>query len=498
MKKSLVAVGVVVVLGAAWTGGAWYTGKKLEAHFAQELQRANEQLKLTVPEANIALSYQDYRRGLFSSRMQLVLSPLAGEGWLKPGQRVILDETVDHGPFPLAQLKSLNLLPAMASVKTTLVNNETSRPLFEIAKGETPFVVNSRIAYSGDSRSAISLKPLSYEKDSEKVSFSGGEFRFDADKEGKVFSLAGEAESGLVGSLNKYGQRVQIAFHGLKADGTSRLASFGGYTGNQKLSLENVAISVEGKEMALLEGIALDGRSDLVSDGKTINSQVDYTLDSLKVQNQDLGGGRLTLKLGQVDGTAWNQFRQQYKTRTQALMAQPELMANPEQYNKLAAEAILDSLPLLLKGEPVITIAPLSWKNAKGETALNLSLFLKDPAQAGGEAQTLTEEIDRAVKSLDAKLAIPVDMAVELMTQVGMLEGYQRKEAADMANKQVNGLAAMGQMFHLTTLDNNTISASLQYTNGQVTLNGQKMSPEEFIGQFGLPALDAPDAPAFP
>lgn len=27
MKKSLVAVSVIVVLGAAWTGASWYTGK---------------------------------------------------------------------------------------------------------------------------------------------------------------------------------------------------------------------------------------------------------------------------------------------------------------------------------------------------------------------------------------------------------------------------------------------------------------------------------------
>ncbi|VTP67456.1 Bacterial protein of uncharacterised function (DUF945) [Leclercia adecarboxylata] len=36
----------------------------------------------------------------------------------------MLNEVVDHGPFPLAQLKSFNLIPSMASVKSTLVNNE--------------------------------------------------------------------------------------------------------------------------------------------------------------------------------------------------------------------------------------------------------------------------------------------------------------------------------------------------------------------------------------
>lgn len=38
----------------------------------------------------------------------------------------------------------------------------------------------------------------------------------------------------------------------------------------------------------------------------------------------------------------------------------------------------------------------------------------------------------------------------------------------------------MGQMFRLTTLQDNTITTSLQYANGQITLNGQKMP----LGRF--------------
>lgn len=76
-----------------------------------------------------------------------------------------------------------------------------------------------------------------------------------------------------------------------------------------------MTISVEGKELALLEGMEISGKSDLVNDGKTINSQLDYSLNSLKVQNQDLGSGKLTLKVGQIDGEAWHQFSQQYNAR---------------------------------------------------------------------------------------------------------------------------------------------------------------------------------------
>lgn len=104
--------------------------------------QANEQLKRTAPEAGVELSYQNYQRGVFSSHLQLVVKPVAGAGttWLKPGQSIVLDESVSHGPFPLAQLKTLNLIPSMASVKTTLVNNDAAKPSLISRKATRPLL----------------------------------------------------------------------------------------------------------------------------------------------------------------------------------------------------------------------------------------------------------------------------------------------------------------------------------------------------------------------
>ncbi|HDR2162015.1 TPA: YdgA family protein [Enterobacter cancerogenus] len=502
MKKSVVAVGVIVALGVVWTGASWFTGKQLEGRLAEMVAQANSEIKRSAPEAGVELSYQNYQRGVFTSHMDLVVKPVAGNtnALLKPGQSVVLNEVVSHGPFPLAQLKSFNLIPSMASVKTVLVKNDVTKQLFDIAKDTSPFEIETRISYSGDTSSDIALKALNYENGTDKVAFSGGHFQLDADRDGKNVSLSGEAQSGLVNAVNEYDQKVQLTFNNLKADGNSKMTSFDERIGDQKLSLEKLAIAVEGKEMAVLEGMDLDGKSDVSKDGKSINTQLDYTLKSLKVQNQDLGTGKLSLKIGNIDGAAWHQFSQKYSKESQALLTDAALQQNPVMYQQQAMAVLFNNLPILLKGEPVITVAPLSWKNSKGETTFNLSLFLKDPSTATAEAQTLAQELDRSVKSLDGKLAIPVDMATEFMTQIAKLEGYGEEDAGKLANQQVKGLAAMGQMFRITTLENNTIGASLQYTNGQVTLNGQKMPLEEFVGMFGMPSLGLPEpaAPAAP
>jgi uncharacterized protein YdgA (DUF945 family) len=500
MKKSVVAVGVIVALGVVWTGASSFTGKQLESRLAEMVAQANSEIKRSAPEAGIELSYQNYQRGVFTSRLQIVVKPVAGNqtAWLKPGQSVVLDEVVSHGPFPLAQLKSFNVIPSMAFARTVLVNNEVTKPLFELANNQSPFEINTRISYAGGTHSDIALKALNYEKGNDKVAFSGGHFQLEADRDGKNVSLTGEAESGLVNAVNEYDQKVQLTFNNLNLSGNSRMTGFDERVGDQKLSLDKMAIGVEGKELAVLEGMVLNGKSDLSKDGKSINTQLDYTLNSLKVQNQDLGTGKLSLKIGNIDGQAWHEFSQKYSKESQALLSDAALQQNPVVYQQQAMAVLFNNLPILLKGEPVITVAPLSWKNSKGETNFNLSLFLKNPATA--EPQTLAQEVDRSVKSLDSKLTIPMDMATEFMTQIAKLEGYGEEDAGKLANQQVKGLAAMGQMFRITKLEDNTISTSLQYANGQVTLNGDKMPLEDFVGMFGMPGLGMPEpaAPAVP
>ena len=45
MKKSLVALSTVVVIGAAWTGASWYTGKLIEQQMVAVVDNANRLLK---------------------------------------------------------------------------------------------------------------------------------------------------------------------------------------------------------------------------------------------------------------------------------------------------------------------------------------------------------------------------------------------------------------------------------------------------------------------
>ncbi|MFS2223145.1 YdgA family protein [Pantoea sp. B65] len=494
MKKTKVAVVVVVALGIIWTGGAWITGKQLESHMDALVENANARLTTIAPESRLKVSYQDYQRGLFTSHAKLVVqasSQTEDNSLLKPGQSIVLNETIDHGPFPFAQLKKFNLMPGMASVHTELENTEAVKALFEVTKGVSVIKADTRIGYSGATSSAITLLPLDYQNaaSGQRFAWNGGTLNVDADAQGDKVSFDGNIDSIAITSKNEMDLPVLFTLNGIKTSANTRLSPQGVRIGDQSVDLKKLTASVNGQEVVTLEG--LQGSSRFDSNEKAVSGQIDYTLDNLKMQNQSFGQGKLSMKLSQFDGAALKTFSENYNSQVQALLNQPGISDDAQRYQEGMNQILVSNLPLLLKGDPIITVAPLSWKNAKGESSFNLAVNFKDPATASGQAQNISQATDRVLKSLDGKLVISMDMATELMTHVAMLEGNPQEQASKLAEQQVKGLAAMGQMFKLTTQQDNNIVTSLQYAAGQVTMNGEKMPLDQFLSRYMLGGMSA-------
>ncbi|MFQ7388133.1 MAG: hypothetical protein ACLRP3_01940 [Escherichia sp.] len=78
------------------------------------------------------------------------------------------------------------------------------------------------------------------------------------------------------------------------------------------------------------------------------------------------------------------------------MLAQPEIANNPELYQEKVTEAFFSALPLMLKGDKDYYRAA-KLENSQGESVLNLSLFLKDPATTKEAPQTLAQEVDRSL-----------------------------------------------------------------------------------------------------
>lgn len=491
MKKTKVAVGVIVALGVIWTGAAWFTGKQLESHMDEMLQNANSQINAYAPNSRLTLSYQDYQRGVFSSKTKLVIqasSQTEDNPLLKPGQSIVLNETIDHGPFPFAQLKRGNLIPSMASVHTELENTDAVKKLFELTQGKSLVNADTRVGYSGATDTALHLLPVDYSnaQTGDRLATNGGTLNVSADSKGDKVSLQGDFSSIAVTSKNQLQQPVLFTLNGLKLGGDTHLSPEGVRVGDQTIKLDKLDASINGQEGLTLE--KLDGKSSFDNKDGKIGGQIDYQVDSISLQKQPFGEAKLAMKFAQFDAQAVKTFSDQYNAQMQDLLNQPGVVDDPIRYQASVQTILRNNLPTLLKGSPTVSVAPLSWKNDKGESTFNLNVGFNDPATVTGEPQSLGAAVDRVLKTLDGKLSINMPMATEVMRHVGLAEGYQGDDAQKLADQQVKGLAAMGQMFRLTQQQDDNITTSLQYANGQVTMNGDKMTLEQFLSRYMLGA----------
>ncbi|MEM6049815.1 YdgA family protein [Erwinia sp. P7711] len=498
MKKTKIAIGVVVALGVIWTGTAWFTGKQLEKNMDQLVQNANAQMNNMAPESRLKLSYQDYKRGIFSSTARFMLqsnSQTEDNALIKPGQSIVFNEKIDHGPFPFAQLKKFNLIPSMASVHTQLENTDAVKKLFEMTKGQSIIQAETRVGYSGTTVSDIHLLPMDYNntQTGERFASNGGTLNVSADSKGDKVEFTGNLDSLVLTTKNQLDMPVLFTANGLKLDATTHLSPEGMRVGDQSINLQKLTAAVDGQEAFIAEG--LKGKSSFNSEKSLIAGTIDYTLDSLKLQNQNFGEGKLSVKLSQFDANGMKAFSDNYNSQVQALLNEPGISDNPALYQQRMSQILTANLPLLLKGDPVVNIAPFSWKNDKGESSFNLSVHFKDPSTNTAQPQNIGQAVDNVLKTLDSKLSISMPMATEMMTHVAMAEGYKQEDAAKLADQQVKGVAAMGQMFKLTTQKDNNIVTSLQYATGQVTMNGEKMPLDQFLARYMLGGIAPAEMP---
>ncbi|BAE74735.1 hypothetical protein SGGMMB4_03305 [Sodalis glossinidius str. 'morsitans'] len=489
MKKNLLAVSVIVILGAAWTGGAWYTGKQFQRRLPELVNDVNARLQSTFPQSGLRFAAENYRRGVFTSHVDVVLQSDGTTGdnkLLKPGEDVRFNEKVDHGPFPFAQLKKGVFIPSMASVHSVLAKTAKTQPLFDAAKANVPMVAETRVGYSGNTVSKITLAAMDFQDNQTVIRAIGGTFDVAAD--GDKLKVTGGIDSLVLGGLNQWQQREQLTLHDFSVDNDTHNGKQGYSIGDNTLKARTLVYNLDSKDILSID--SLSQVTHAKEDGDKLSVQVNYALDALHIQGQNFGAGKLNISLSNLDGKAIEAFSDNYHQQVAQIMQQTGAV-DPQQQQAQITQAFLQQLPTALKGSPYLTIAPLSWKNTKGESTFTLTLNLNDPATQN-PALTPDQQWARFVNKLDSKLTVPLDMATETTAQFARLQGYNEKDADQLAKQQVQGLAAMGQMFKLTTVADNTLTSSFHYADNQINLNGQKMSIQNFLGLFGV--LGAPPA----
>ena len=486
MKKSVVALGVVVALGAVSVGGAWFTGEKAQTEYLRQIELANKQAQTLGLSDSFKVVYQNkqFERGFFTSQVEdeVVISlPKEGKVFTIP-----LSTKLYHGPFPLNQLEKFNFVPTMFSAQGVIGKNETTQPLFDLLKSDKPVQYQASTSYSLATKGKVELaagEVTDPNSPQNKIAWSNINIGFDVDKDraGKYDMTLDEVTADL-GPNSADGEEsqdgtavksVKTKMKGMKLDASFNPTKWAYiYTGKGSYtteSFEMTSTDYAGKTTSLIEK-GLKATSDISLNGDFVNLKSESAVDSFVLDGKELGKLTNNSELNHIEANAVNAL-------IEALFTVFKSVSDDENANQEMVSEILSSWAenhgiAIFNNQPQIKLNPISISNSQGKVSLDLNVALaKDPKfdlMAGSLYKQFT----------DFAVNIHVDKAAaeKLMTQLD--------PEADKAliKAQIEEQAKQAAAQNIMVNNDKNVTLNLVLEKGELKLNGQVIPEEQVQG----------------
>lgn len=472
MKKSTGVVGVVVILGVAYLGTTWYVGKQAQATVERIVAQSNEQMvKMLGPDmrgTGVKLEINDYQRGFFSSDVNYSLHLKDEDG--KP-ILLKLHDHLQHGPFPLAALRSGDFMPMLAHSQAQLIVSPATQKWFDSQQGKSPVAIETRVGFAGTGRSVWTFSPTELVEGGDKLSFSGGTIEINFTNDFKDNTASGQVASL---SLSNPQTGEDLIVKNIQANSKTTAANETDVSMQSSATIDSLTIdSTAGSRAMVLEKLAMTMDSKQM--GKLLDGTLRYDFGRIAVGEIDLGSISIGAQARRLDIDALTELAKTYDT----IQARHDISDDEELVLTDAEEAVMrEKLIALLASDPSFSIEPLIWKNAQGESAAGLQLDFASPANAQEQrADVLLAEVLKRVK-LDLTISKPMLIQAFGQTQNDPQQAQQMQMLGAMIYDQyVARLRDAG----LITVEGDTAKAAILYENDKVDLNGQVMPVPEFL-----------------
>ncbi|EHQ8143009.1 DUF945 family protein [Escherichia albertii] len=443
-------VGSVIAVVVILCGGTWFSGMKTQnsvEQFINDFNKANKNKNKNNNGAhNMTLSRKDYKRGFFSSSFQVALTFNNGitDSEIKPGQKIILDINVDHGPFPLSQLSKGNIKPTMATAKVSLAKSDLTQSYYTATKGKIPLTADIVAAFGGALTTEVNITPAKFQD----ISYEDGKFMFRGDDSSPSNMAVTGYLNNIIVNLDSI---TKLAANSMTVNALSHMEEMRYPVGISDLKFNKVRLQVLDNDIAKINAFTAKTILERTKDKKYINANFSYAIDTLKKGDQNFGSGDMSLQFNAIDPNAFRAFIEYYNTSLRNQLANnPDLIKDENAMDDLRVGVLGESLPILLKSEPVIQI-PVKWKNTVGELKGHLNIFL------------------------------PFNVIGELEKQINLSEGKNTETAQRMAEQALAEFKDTGQQLDLLKFDDNAGSLQLHYEQGKVNFNGNEMTDMAFF-----------------
>lgn len=487
MKKAVrIVAGVVVLAAVTASAGAWYTGTRLQPVLEASIAQANAELARSMigadgkPVAHIELASLD--RHFFSSTAHYRLA-IDGKslGADEPQLDFLFIDNIEHGPLPLSRLKALKLMPVMAMSNYRLEPSPAAEGWFEVAKGQSPLFGHVNIAYDGATDGTLELLPLDFTGEGGHFSFSGMTVNGTLSADGEKYQLTGSVDDYRLAGKAPEGD-VLVGLKGFTFDTGGTRGASGFYLGHSNMKLGTVDVQLPGQPALKFSGTT--GTSLMQEVQGNLAVEMAYDIAGINVASQDVGSARMAWKFNNFETGATRALYDLYQARIAPQQQAATAAGQPFDLKLSEADQRLlnEQMVKLLAGKPHVELQAFTLKTASGESRLNMALDLANPGTVQPGTPQFTQKL---IGKLDAKLLVSKPMLQDIGAVQARLQGQTDPAAIAQQGKDLSDTAgAMAQMLQLAREEGDNLVASLQYADGMVDFNGQKMTVQQFFASM--------------
>ena len=486
MKKSVVALGVIVALGALGVGGAWFTGEKAQTEYLRQIELANKQALALGSSDSFKVVYKNkqFDRGLFTSQVEdeLVISlPEEGETFTIP-----FSTKLYHGPFPLDQLTKFNFMPTMFSAQGVIGKNETTQPLFELLKSDKPVQYQVSTSYNLATKGKVELaagEVTDPNSPQNKIAWSNVNIGFDVDKDraGKYDMTLDEVTADL-GPNSADGEdsqdgtavkSVKTKMKGMKLDASFNPTKWTYiYTGKGSYSTESFEMTstdYAGKTTSLIEK-GLKATSDISLDGDFVDLKSESAVDSFVLDGKELGKLTNNSELNHIEANAANALIEAVFTVFKSV--RDDKNVNDEVVSEILSSWVENHGMAIFNNQPQLKLNPVAISDNQGKVSLDLNVALaKDPKFDLMKGSLYKQFTDFAVH-------IHVDKA----TAEKILTQFSPEEDKALIKAQIEEQAKQAAAQNIMVNNDKNVTLNLVLEKGELKLNGQVIPEEQVQG----------------
>ncbi len=478
MKKLALAVAVPLALFGAAT---FYTSTQVESTARDAVDQANLKLREmgVGAGADVSLTLLSFERGLLSStaRYQIDIDVADDEGNTEH-YALLLNDRLEHGPFPVSRLSRGQLMPVAAQSHFELERTPLTQKLFDAASGEVPLVGEVTIGYDGGQAGDLRTAALNIEDDGS-VRIAPASFNFEANRDGSDVRMDGElAEIDIDLQRSDSGQPVQVSLRGigLSADKQDYDAGFG--FGPSAITLQRMEIKAGDEPAVVIQQASVEEALSRGSRG--LDQTIGYRIGEVSAKGQTFRNLALVFSLRNLEESSLKALVASYKDILDQSATPQESFAGmtSAQQQELQARALQ-----LLEHKPTLALDEFGFETAHGAARLSVVLDLQSPS---AEAFTPDAMITSMLASLKADAGVDRNLVRDIAGLVvqnnardGQLDQAALQQEPEAATELFSGMALNTGW---SRLERERLVSSLHYANDKVTFNGREMSVPEFLG----------------